>query len=207
MKFRRTSSAGSPGFSLIEVLVATTVLMIIVMMIALVFQQSSGAWSGGTRRTKSQTTLRGVLGIISRELTEAVPGRSFPGMETKASFAVDGVTVVTLTGKPGTTTRVPKLVRFSYDGGSVKRSECRLAWDGKLWKEDGWSAPVALNADTPLADFRFKFLAGDEQTGGLPTRIDIEASVQAQGTESLVSGRSSGRDKRFDTRDDVMVGT
>ena len=62
------------GFTLIEVLVAMTVLSVIVLMAANIFQSSSAAWNIGTQKADINTAARAALDFMVRELACAVAG-------------------------------------------------------------------------------------------------------------------------------------
>ncbi len=65
------------GFSLIEILVAMTILTIIVLIVSVIFQQTSIAWSIGLQRADSQSATRAVVGAISRDLAMIVDPSMF----------------------------------------------------------------------------------------------------------------------------------
>ncbi len=65
------------GFSLIEILVAMTILMIIVLIVAGIFQQTGLAWSLGLRRADAQSVTRAVIGAINRDLAMIVDPANF----------------------------------------------------------------------------------------------------------------------------------
>ena len=62
------------AFTLIEVLVAMTVLSIMVLMAANIFQSSSAAWNIGTQKADMNTAARAALDYMVRELAGAVAG-------------------------------------------------------------------------------------------------------------------------------------
>ena len=197
------------AFSLIEILVATTILMVIVLMVSLVFQQSSGAWQGGVRRTDNQMNLRGVLGVMTREMALAVDGRDFPGVDQ--NFADSEVTFIALAGSPEVPgNRVARQITYRYSNGTIKRTarEIKYAPGSGDWQVTGTPDETILNpgVGNVLTDFRFDVTEDPDDRPGLPLRVEIEAKVQASGTEAIVSGRSAGRDREFDTRDDLQVG-
>ena len=203
------------GFSLVEILVATTILLIIVMMISMVFQQTSGAYQSGTRRVKSQTVLRSVLGTISRDLTLAVDSRNYPGIDN--DFSSSAISFIALTGIPDKDTpgkRAPQWIEYKYDGASaVKRRcadlTCREQNDGTLtWSQvASGQQETTLNPSQPLTTFFFE-ITPDMSTPGsmLPLRVDIQGAIETDGKSSFVSGRSAGKDRKWKTADDIVVG-
>lgn len=70
-------SAARRGFSLIEVLVAMAILTIIVLIVANIFQQTGLAWSLGLKRANEQSSVRAVVGAISRDLAMIVDPANF----------------------------------------------------------------------------------------------------------------------------------
>ncbi len=201
------------GFSLVEILVATTILLIIVMMISMVFQQTSGAYQSGTRRVKSQTVLRNVLGTISRDMMLAVDSRYYPGIANK--FESKSASFIALTGKPDTAgRRAPQWITFSYSGGAVTRScadmKCSTQSDGTLrWSLSGVPADSLLNPNQNEKlrdDFAFLITPDDDPASTLPLRVDVKGSIQTDGKGNYVSGRSAGKDRAWDTADDIIVG-
>lgn len=63
------------GFSLIEILVAMTILVVIVLIVGGLFQQTSLAWTLGMQRATKQANVRAVAGALGRDLASMVdPG-------------------------------------------------------------------------------------------------------------------------------------
>jgi len=75
---RDFSSSLSPraarGFSLLEVLVAMSVLVVMIMMVTNMFRNASEAWDLGTSRAEMNTAARAAMDYITRELSQAVAG-------------------------------------------------------------------------------------------------------------------------------------
>ena len=69
---------GRPAaFTLIEVMVATAVMVIMVLMVGSVFQQTSSSWDAGYARAEGGMAVRTVVGSLTRDLATAVDGRRF----------------------------------------------------------------------------------------------------------------------------------
>ena len=66
------------GFSMIEVLVASTILTVIVMMLAMLFQQTSVAWRTGLMRASGFMQLRSYIGAIQRDASAAIDAKNIP---------------------------------------------------------------------------------------------------------------------------------
>lgn len=198
-RYRRDSHRA--GFTLIEILVATTILLLIVMMMSMVFQQSSGAFQSGTNRVNAQKVLRNILGVIARDMTLAVDSAQYPGLKDKQKFGKTGVAFVALTGNPDAAgRRSPQWIEFSFNGAKVTRSCADLQWRGGQWTA-GTGESVIVNPDYDLTDFKF-----DPPTDTLPLRVDIEGRLTTKGQFAFIRGRSAGKDREWDTDDDIVVG-
>lgn len=200
------------AFSLIEVLVATTVLMIIVLMVAMVFQQGTWSWTAGTRRADTQMTLRTVLGAIQRDLVDAVDARayglenSFP--EVSGSF----IGFVAMNGRPTANglTRAPQRIEYSFADGTVTRFATPVLFVNGKWEAGDAGAadpPTVLNGSRRLkaCTFTSVYAPGSDKLD-LPVRVEIEGRVKSEGKDALVQARSLGRDRTRGTKDDIYVG-
>jgi len=119
---RRTG--GLPAaFTLIEVLVAMTVLALLILMVANIFQSSSAAWNIGTQKADMNTAARAALDFMVRELESAVAGEvEASSLSTPANlpFILTGeneVQFVTLSGDPANG-RALRGIRFKWDDSS-----------------------------------------------------------------------------------------
>jgi len=65
------------GFTLIELMVAVTILVILVGIVSTIFHQSTVAWNSGTQRMEANVSARAVLNFMSAELSHAVAGGQF----------------------------------------------------------------------------------------------------------------------------------
>ncbi len=132
---------GGSGFSLIEVMVATAILMVVVLMIGAVFRQASSSWDSGYARAEGGMIVRGVIGSIERELSGAVDGRMFgsvwsyddvPVFVEKSKLAF--ICFKEATGSGTSTIREPHLIVYTWGGGEMKRSDKVLRVVGGEWK-------------------------------------------------------------------------
>lgn len=73
-RLRSTAYSLQSGFTLIEVLVAMTVLSVLILMVANIFQSSSVAWNIGTQKADMNTAARAALDYMARDLAAAVAG-------------------------------------------------------------------------------------------------------------------------------------
>lgn len=130
------------GFTLIELMVAVTILAIVVAIVSAVFHQSSVAWNSGTQRVEANVTARAVLNLMTYELMHAVAGDSFE-MNVDTTAASGGGSpgdsqirfwCLTVTNEPAETgpVRVARRIRYSLDDeGQILREEWWIPEDGK----------------------------------------------------------------------------
>ena len=124
------------GFTLIEVMVATAVMLIMVVMIGALFRQASSSWDSGYATAEGGMAVRSVIGALTRDLATAIDGRIY-GLDKPVK--VDGSSVELICYKPakasgGTYRR--EIHRIKYDGGpSVRRTDSVLI--GNAWKPVG----------------------------------------------------------------------
>ncbi len=186
--------------------------MVIVLMMSMVFQQTSGAVESGTRRVQSQTALRNILGVIARDLALAVDSGDYPGIDnmfiSSNEKRIDRIGFVALTGTPEK--RMLQWIEFRYVNKSVQRSCGDLIWEPAQKK---WRYPaanwVSLNPDDPLEEFRFEVVLppnASQLDFPFPLRVGVQGSLATRGGASHVSGQSAGKDRKFDTEDDILVG-
>jgi Tfp pilus assembly protein PilE len=191
---RPLTSGVRAGFSLLELLLAITVLIIIVLVIALVFQQANTAWRSGTRKAGAETTLRSIMGVIEHDLTEAVDGTQF-GVSTPNGFDQYSATLVTLDG----TNRMPQQVKYSYSGGDLTRATFAMSagTSPTNWAVGVQTSTAILNGSQPLSSFSFNPVWGAGMPSpALPLCVEIEAHVQKKGTFAVVSGYSLGQNQK-----------
>lgn len=202
---------GSSGFSLVEILVATTILLVIVVLVSMVFQQQSAAFQAGVDRTQGQSALRSVMGMISRDLSLAVDSEDYLDLP-KNKFSSTSLSFLALTGVDGKDnvgadsegTLSLQLIKYSYSSKVVSREVSNISFSKGGWKTSG-AKKSALNSKTnPINDL--KFIVDDGGTSTMPNNIRIQASTKANTTASPVSGHSAGPNSLWNDDDDIFVG-
>ena len=209
---------------MIEMLVASTILIVIVMMLAMLFQQTSLSWRTGVRRADAFVQIRSAIGAIQRDASAAVDEDTIPNklrnlLGGSQSFN-NSLRFYTLTGngyrdagnpknghmdpaeKPF---RALKYVTYTTTGG---RSESTLLSDNTVDgpydsnvidfvdRASSVNKPVTkITAITPY------FVSG----AGLPLFITIEAEVTYSGNTLDIGAGSAGPDKIWDTKDDIKT--
>jgi prepilin-type N-terminal cleavage/methylation domain-containing protein len=209
-----TSSAPIPsrlnrsGFSLVEVLIAVTLLLVIVIMISMVFQQASGAWASGSTQAKSESAIRAALGSVERDLLNAVDARDY----SKSNPSASGSPTLSFVAfqhlynhrNPRLSGRHPCLITYTFAAGVLDRAMEPLKPDG-TW---GTATNSFINSGMPLTDLTFTSIPRPSDPAGLPLRVDIRAESPRASKLYTISGRSFGKNKTNDSGggDDILVG-
>jgi prepilin-type N-terminal cleavage/methylation domain-containing protein len=213
------------GFTLIEILVATTILLVIVILASLVFQQTTGAYQTGERKVNAQVALRNVMGAMTRDLALAVDSRDYDGVNN--NFGSESMSFVALTGSPGrnvsgeegaeyTTFRTAHVITYSSSGErtetplSCKRQQGRLRWSTES-KASAKSSLYDKDSFTDIKDgsfgmsFKYEWPAGDSGAK-LPERIFIRVELEGSGQTTAVGAGSGGRRGWEYADDNIYVG-
>ncbi|MFO7936456.1 MAG: prepilin-type N-terminal cleavage/methylation domain-containing protein [Kiritimatiellia bacterium] len=209
------------GFSMIEVLVAATILMVIVMMLGMLFQQTGIAWRVGLRRADAFTQVRSLVGAIQRDAAKAVDENAIDDEvrnKLGGSQQFDGSTISFYTldstgfelrddGTPDLT-KPRRSVSFITYNTSGNRTETYLNADGstKDVVTQVRDFAVRVNADAPTTTLdRFKCVDGLAEASGLPLFIYSKAKVVSQGYALDVGAESAGPDGKWNTDDDIRT--
>jgi len=217
--FRRTFRSAA-GFSMIEVLVAATILIVIVMMLGMLFQQTSLAWRTGTRRADSFMQVRSAVGAIQRDAAAAVDARFLPQnyATEPQKFSSFPLLFYTLTGavevdKDDNTTYNRSLKKITYDSAG-NRTETTLQGSGS------WGTPKRSNVLTfaerqsskNRPSVSLQNLVADYGKGpdgldsdGLPLFLTFLSRVTSAGYSLDIGAWSYGPDRKPNTKDDIKT--
>ncbi len=122
------------GLTLIELLVAMSILAIIVLAVAQLFQQSTVAWESGYRRTRTAMVARAILGYVAEDISLAVWGGEVPEPSSGAGFSFS-----TLDG-----TNVVEAISYTTGGGDVARNSVPLYESTPALSVEAMSATFTL---------------------------------------------------------------
>lgn len=156
------------GFTLLELVVATTVFLILSLMIGALFRQAASAWDAGRVRGEGGMIARGILGSISRDLATAVDGRPYGKDLPTASGTV--LKFVCLKKLDGDGALEPHYIEYN----GTTRSD----W---VWKKSGWQQngnPINLG-ETDNTSFKIEKLEFTEI--GLPDTGETERDEEGTG--------------------------
>jgi len=203
---RRPSPAGSQtrtAFTLIEVMVAVSIMAILVVIMSAIFHQSSVAWDSGTGRMKANVTARAVLNLMEGELSHAVTDSRMKmniGLMTKEPGSPT-IWFWALTGEADTTNRMLRKISYVRSGDAILR---------KLWKVDAktaysnaidGTAGAAPDHEAVLAtnvqEVYFQGWPGDESfetRSSLPGGVKIRLAIGRADRVSNLAAWSAGPD-------------
>lgn len=218
------------GFSMIEVLVASSILVVIVMMLAMLFQQTSLAWRTGVRRANRYMQVRSAIGAIQRDAAAAVDARYIP-QELKTLIGSQdqsfkgSLNFYTLNGTgfennrtDGTPLRSLSYITYDTRG---QRTETVLNGLGRPYIKDERSQTMnflqkktkgsALSQPKLLFDFAQSVSAQNRQPAGnneFPLFITIKVTFTPDdGNGYDIGAASAGPDKIWNTKDDIRTWT
>jgi len=165
------------GFSLIEVMVATVLLMVIVMMVGLVFRQNVLMWNSGMRRAEGMSLVRVTFGSIERDLRNAVDGTRYKGWnigngglsEPPLYVSGDGYTLSFVSFLGEDDDCEPMRVTYNAnDSGSLTRKIVPLRWNDALGQ---WRVVASLEMSSVLVD---EMRPSNSVDGPQKPQVDIE---------------------------------
>ena len=191
------------GFSLVEILIATSILLVIVVMVSMVFQQQSAAFQSGETRVKGQAAVRNAMGMVMRDLALAVDSTNYPSLPAN-SFAGSSLSFLATTGDTAADGATIQHITYTESAGIVKRKV-----EGYALKDGGWtkqdSTEVTLNNSlNKLKSMKFTKSSGGSAT--FPDFITVKAVYVGSDSASSVRGQSAGPDGKWNTKDDIYVG-
>lgn len=209
------------GFSMVEVLVASTILIVIVMMMAMLFQQTSVAWRTGLMRARGYMQLRSYIGAVQRDASAAIDAKNLPQRiidgKSEQTFSPSKISFYTLSGKDD-----ERALKFITHDTSGKRTESVLKLEGN----GGWGPETSSEVlkfltesganDPEVSPMRFDFKWADGPEYGrdgtklsdqnrLPLYITLDAEIIQRGKLYNVGAASAGPDMKWDTKDDIRT--
>ena len=210
----KNKHARRAGFSMIEVLVASTILVVIVMMLAMLFQQTSLAWRTGVKRASGYMQLRSVLGAIQRDASAAVDEGAISVKNASGGYRFGNgqnfsgsLQFYTLTGSgyedPNTKKKPYRALKYITYNTAGKRTELLMKGDGT---GDPRPSSEVLNFVKPsnnnnsptitISGFEPKYAGA---AIGLPLYFTVKAQVTTKGYALDIGAASAGPDGEFGT--------
>ena len=186
------------GFTLIEVLVATFILVVMVMILSKIYHQANVAWSAGFRRADGNMTGRSAVGFMARELMNAVGEAEYLNNYNIAGGS--SISFISLTGENASSERVARRITYEKSGKELKRTE-QKATAGNY---GAWGQGVANTMVTNVESLYFTLPSTvPYEYATLPEWIRIKLTIARSDDVSGVGSSSAGPDRQFGTADDV----
>lgn len=198
-----TGHRSANAFTLIEVMVATGILVILVLMVGGLFSQASSVWDSGYVRAEGGMVARAIVGSIQRDLQSAVDGRAFDGLGfsepvKKSSGGIEFVAFSPI--DPSRTSKGDRGIRkisYQVSAGNVRRTE-------ELVVSDGFDSSSG-RAKWKLADRKASVIyAGSDGTEGATGADAVSTANSSSFTVNDISleygdAESSDRRKTFES--------
>jgi prepilin-type N-terminal cleavage/methylation domain-containing protein len=186
------------GFTLLEILVAMSILVVIVLLLTQMFHQSSIAWDSGMRKVDLNMETRAVLSAMTLELTQAVGDDVLQLNMTDDSTEVLFHTLK----KPTSTNRAVERVFYQWSGDGLLRQT------RKIQPQAAYATLLPSQQSTFLTnvvDVRFKVPVGGPYITNLPPWLDVLVVTRREGESRMVTVKSCGRDGISGTEDDIST--
>ena len=214
------------GFSMIEVLVASTIMIMIVMMLGMLFQQSSQAWRTGKQRADTYQQVRALFGSIQRDASTAIDKNSLPkrvfgsgGVSDDSQSFSGSLSFYTLTGtgfdddkNPSEGGAIPRrsITYVTYNG-ATRTVTTFLPMSSGGFKEKSSSPQAIVNPSLNGARVQLTGIKAFDEKGSsvggsvFPAFVTVSAGVNSAGVRSFdIGAGSGGPDKTFGkSADDV----
>lgn len=206
---------------MVEVLVASTILIVIVMMLSMIFQQTSLAWRAGVKRADGYLGIRAVFSAIQRDASAMIDEKNIPielrNWEQK--FSNNWLQFYTLNTMSFSDYNTPlRSLRFIVYKKSGAREEWALEsntlsgkdtkYSNKQWIKINSSSDIRTVAErlenlTPVVPKikGFEYGTGQQapepQASEQPLYLTITAQVTPIGSSFDIGAESSGPDRVF----------
>ena len=211
------------GFSMIEVLVAATILVVIVMMLGMLFQQTGIAWRIGVRRAEAFSQVRSLIGSIQRDASKAVDedaidddvrnmlgggSQTFSG-GTLSFYTLDSTGFYVNEDGTLDDSKPKRSASFITYQSSGRRTETFLIAGGGTEDVDtnvrDFATRVGASSAPSTTLGGFETPSGYSAGDGLPLYVKMTATVTSQGYTLDIGAESAGPDGVWDTDDDIRT--
>ena len=215
------------GFSMVEVLVAATILIIVVMMLGALFQQSSTAWRIGLMRTGGYAQIRSYIGTLQRDASTMINANQLPRNllcdgNKEQDFSSGEVRFYTMTGADD----MRALNYITYDLTGYRRLRTlrldqmsmtgNATWSGEIASDVLKFLPNEAGNNILVQPQRFRFEASSlpeyDRDGNVvsnnrkfPLYLTVDAAIRQSGSMYDVGAESAGPDKVWGTKDDIRT--
>lgn len=208
------------GFSVIEVMVACSILVVIVMMLGMLFQQSSKAWRVGASSVDNFMQLRAFVGALERDASKAISYQAlkenFAGAESlyfdkgSDSFS-DNLKFYTLSGE--VTNRAITFVEYSFSDMTRKETTWKPSGGGMTAKSST-TILVKKSGGKAIPEFSNIQAVWDNDSANyeknrkeyLPSFLRFKVKLRTDSANMAeIGAASAGPDGRWNTKDDITT--
>jgi len=189
------------GFTLIEVLVATMIMLVIVMSLSAVFKQMTAAWGVGMRKIKTNMEGRAAMDHMAQELALAVADGKLEADLGDNSTVIRFFTIDSHTP----TNRLVRRIKYRKIGRNLERTVWPVQWDcGGDYPSCAAGASYSHNLVGSVNELHFYTSDGQTHTTNLPDWVDIEMQLDQNSRVSRAAVGSAGPDETWNTADDIV---
>ena len=199
------------GFSLIEVMVATTILMIIVIMVGNIFRHGTNAWETGYSTAEGASGVRSVLGTVQRELAQAIDGRKY-GLDDPISVKGSSIEFYRYIepSKKGSTDREVQRIKYTFGTDEVTRKVDNGKEVTLFSKQTSVGGNTEIKVEFDLDKIKIKeddldLNDGFEGEAWTIPSVWVRARITRTSSFAGMEARSYGPDGKKDTDDDIIA--
>lgn len=204
---------------MIEVMVASAIMITLMLMLGMLFQQTSQAWRTGRQRADVLMKARALFGMVQRDVSAAVDKDTFPkhlwddgalsGLEQ--SFSGSELKFFTLTGTgpdrldidPGPTPFLRSLTYITYDSSGRRKETVFLPSSSGGFLQGTDRSILILNSKLSGAQLHnvqyraYNASGGSVSGGNYPAFITITAQATAQTNTFEIGAGSAGPNRQW----------
>lgn len=199
------------GFSLIEVMVATTILMIIVIMVGNIFRHGTNAWETGYSTAEGASGVRSVLGTVERELAQAIDGRKY-GLSDPISVSGSSIEFYRYVepSKKGSTDREVQKIKYTFGKNKVTRKPDNGKEVTLFSKQTSVGGNTEIDVEFDVGSIEIKeddldLNDGFEGEAWTIPSVWVRARITRTSSFAGMEARSYGPDGKKDTDDDIIA--
>jgi general secretion pathway protein J len=186
------------GFTIVEMIVAMTLMSVVALIIAYGFYLGTDAWKRGERETGETQKLRVLSGLFYQQLKSAYPYQMDMDDEKVVLFEGESDSITFVTTLTDSSFGGFKWVRYSFENGTLLYKEGLLP--DKEWDEKTEGKEKVV--DTDLGSVEFSFYSADEEEWNeswdfgeyLPVAVKIRISYFQPFTISIPAGLRESED-------------
>jgi general secretion pathway protein J len=180
MKSILSTESSLKGFTLVELVVAITILSMVTLIIGSGFRLGIDAWEKGEKETGETQRLRVLSGLLSQQLKSAYPYKMEIEDEKKIVFKGDTHSIIFVTTQADPSYGGFKWIRYSYKNGNLLYAEGLLP-DKKFLDKISKNEEIM---DSDMEEVKFEYFSVNDEEwkdswdfgDGLPGAVRVKIS-------------------------------